>query len=94
MYAKQGTFQDVVAKMFWVSLLAIFSNFICLLLYCAILILSYTQDHFCLAKGVSMEMANIVFDMVTQKVIKDVALSLLPYTTRRYYTIYYNICCI
>jgi hypothetical protein len=26
-YAEQGTFQDGVAKLFWVSLLAIFSDF-------------------------------------------------------------------
>jgi hypothetical protein len=60
-YADQGTFQNVVVKMFWVSL-AIFSKFTCFLLCYAILILSCTQDHFCLAEGVSMEVSNIVFD--------------------------------
>jgi hypothetical protein len=45
--------------MFWVGLLAIFSNFTCFLLCCAILIISYTHDHFHLAEGVSMEMASL-----------------------------------
>jgi hypothetical protein len=54
-----------------VSLLAIFANFICFLLCCAILVLSWTQEHFCLAGGVSLEVANIVFDKVVQKLIKD-----------------------
>jgi hypothetical protein len=54
-----------------VSLLATFSNFNCFSLCCAILILSYTQEYFCLAKGVSKEMANIVFNKVVHKVIKD-----------------------
>jgi hypothetical protein len=57
--------------MFWVSLLAIFSNFTCFLLCCAILILSCTHGHFCLAEGVSLETANIVFNKVARKVIKD-----------------------
>jgi hypothetical protein len=48
-----------------------FSNFTSFLLCYTILILSYTQNHFCLAKGVSIEMANIVYDKVAQKVIKD-----------------------
>jgi hypothetical protein len=61
-YAEQGTFQDGVAKLFWVSLLAIFSDFTYFLLYCATLILSCTQEHFCLAEGVSSEVANIAFD--------------------------------
>jgi hypothetical protein len=61
-YIDQGTFQDGVAKMFWVSLLAIFSNFTCFLLCCAILILSCTHEHFHLAEGVSLEMTNIAFD--------------------------------
>jgi hypothetical protein len=45
-----------------VSLLAIFSIFTCFMLCCVILILSCTQDHFRLAKGLSMEMSSIVFD--------------------------------
>jgi hypothetical protein len=97
-YADQGTFQDGVAKLFWVSLLAIFSDFTYFLLCCATLILSCTHEHFHLAEGVSLEVANIVFDKAVQKVIKDTvkhhALSLLPYTTLRYCTIRYNICCI
>jgi hypothetical protein len=48
--------------MFWVSLLATFLNFTCFFLYCAILILSCTHEHFCLVEGISIEMANIVFD--------------------------------
>jgi hypothetical protein len=63
-YDDQGTFQDAMAKMFWVSLLAIFSDFTCFLLFCATLILSYTHEHFSLAEGVSLEAANIVFDKV------------------------------
>jgi uncharacterized membrane protein len=51
-----------MAKMFWVSLLAIFSNVTYFLLCCVILILSSTQEHFCLAEGVSLETGNIVFD--------------------------------
>jgi hypothetical protein len=47
-----------------VSLQAIFSNFPYFFLCCAILILSYTQEHFYLAEGISMETANIVFDKV------------------------------
>jgi hypothetical protein len=61
-YANQGSFQDVMAKMFWVSLLAIFSNFTCFLLCCIILILFCMQEHFRLAEVVSLEVANIVFD--------------------------------
>jgi hypothetical protein len=61
-YADQGTFQDGVAKMFCVSLLAIFSNFTCFLLCCTVLILSCTQEHFHLAEGVSLKTDNIVFD--------------------------------
>jgi hypothetical protein len=41
-YIDQGTFQDGVAKLFWVSLLAIFVDFTCFLLCRATLILSYT----------------------------------------------------
>jgi hypothetical protein len=55
--------------MLWVSLLATFSNFTCFLLCCAILIISCKQEHFCLAEDISIEMANIVFDKATQKVI-------------------------
>jgi hypothetical protein len=57
--------------MFSVSLLATFSNFNYFLLCCPILILPCTQEHFCLVKGVSIEMANIVFDKAARKVIKD-----------------------
>jgi hypothetical protein len=70
-YADQGTFQDTVVKMFSVSLLAIFLYFTCFLLCCVILILSCTLEYFCWAEGVSIEMANIVFDKVARKVIKD-----------------------
>jgi hypothetical protein len=86
-YADQGTFHDAVTKMFWVSLLATFLNFTCFLLCCTILILSCMQDHFRLAESISMDMANIVFDKVMQKVIKDAikhaCLISTPYTTRR-----------
>jgi hypothetical protein len=69
-YADQGTFQGAVVKMFWVSLLATFSNFACFLLCCAILILSCTQELFRLAEGVSIGISNIVLDKAAQKVIK------------------------
>jgi hypothetical protein len=87
------------AKMLWVSLLAIFSYFTCFLLCCAILILSCTQEHFCLVEGVTLEAANIVFDTVAQKVIKDTVkhaclVSTDLYYTEVYCTIRYNICCI
>jgi hypothetical protein len=71
-YANHTTFYDVVAMMFWVSLLAIFLDFTCFLLCCAILILSCTYEHFCLAEGVSLDAANITFDKEARKVIKDV----------------------
>jgi hypothetical protein len=54
LYIDQGTFQDVVAKMFGVSLLATFSNFTSFFLCCAILILSCMQEHFHLVKDVSI----------------------------------------
>jgi hypothetical protein len=54
-----------------VSLLATFSNFNCFLLCCVILTISCTQEHFHLAEGVNLEMANIVFNKATWKVIKD-----------------------
>jgi hypothetical protein len=45
------------------------------------------QDHFRLAESISMDMPNIVFDKVAQKVIKDAikhaCLISTPYTTRR-----------
>jgi hypothetical protein len=57
--------------MFWVSLLAIFSKFTYFLLCCLLLILSYTQEHFYFVEGVSLEMANIVFDKAVENVTKD-----------------------
>jgi hypothetical protein len=97
LYADQGTFQEAVAKIFWVSLLAIFSNFTCFLFCCRILIISYTQEHFRLAEGISIEMANIVFDKRTWKVIKDAVkharLLSTPYTTRRSWSICCNVYC-
>jgi hypothetical protein len=57
--------------MFWVSLLAIFSDFTCFLLCCTILILSCMQEHFCLAEGISLNAANIVLNKVARKVTKD-----------------------
>jgi hypothetical protein len=57
--------------MFWVSLQATFSNFTCILLCCAILLLSCTQEHFRLAEGISLESANNFFDKAVKKVIKD-----------------------
>jgi hypothetical protein len=49
----QGSFEDAVTKMFWVSQLAIFSNFSYFLVRCAILFLSCTQEHFRSTEGVS-----------------------------------------
>jgi hypothetical protein len=84
--------------MFWVGLLSIFSNFTCSLLCCAIVILSCMQEHFCLAEGISLESANIVFDKVARKVIKDAVkhahLVSTALYTRKYCTIRCNICCI
>jgi hypothetical protein len=57
--------------MFWVSLLPTFYNFNCFLLCCTILILTCTQEYFCLVEGISEEMANIVFNKDMRKVIKD-----------------------
>jgi hypothetical protein len=57
--------------MIYVSLLAIFLNFTCFLLYCAILILFCTQEHFHLVEDISLKTANIIFDKATRKVIKD-----------------------
>jgi hypothetical protein len=85
-YADQGTFQDAVVRMFWVSLLAIFSYFTCFLLCYAILILSCTQEHFCLVEGVSLDAGNIAFDKMTQKVIKDAIKHARLISTALYYT--------
>jgi hypothetical protein len=85
-YINQGTFQDGVVKMFWVSLLAIFSNFTCFLLCCTILILCCTQEHFCLVEGISMEMANIVFNKAARKVIKDAVKHACLVSTALYYS--------
>jgi hypothetical protein len=46
-------------------------NFNCFLFCCVILILSFTQEHFCLAEGVSKDMTDIVFNKATCKVIKS-----------------------
>jgi hypothetical protein len=72
--------------MFCVSLLAIFLNFTCFLLCCAILILSCMQEHFCLTEDVSIEMANIVFDKAVQKVIKDTAKHVRLVSNTLYYS--------
>jgi hypothetical protein len=85
-YVDQGTFQDGVAKLFYVSLLAIFLDFTYFLLCCATLILSCKLKHFHLAEGVSSEAANIVFDKVAQKVIKDVIKHARLVSTALYYT--------
>jgi hypothetical protein len=84
--SNQGTLKDRMAKMFWVSLLAIFSNFTCFLLCCTIFIISCTQDHFCLAEGVSLEMANIVSDKAAQKVIKGAIKYTRHVSTASYYS--------
>jgi hypothetical protein len=85
-YANQGSFQDGVAKMFWVSLLSIFSNFSYFLVCCTILILSYTQEHFHLAEGVSLESANIVFNKVAWKVLQDAIKLAHLVSTATYYS--------
>jgi hypothetical protein len=85
-YIDKGTFQDVVTKMFWVSLLATFSNFTCFLLCCANLIHSCMQEHFYLAEGVSIEMANIVFNKAAWKVIKDTVKHTCLVSTTLYYS--------
>jgi hypothetical protein len=72
--------------MFWVSLVATFSNFTWFLLCCAILIFSYMQEHFRLVKDVSIEMANIVFDKATWKVIKDAVKHVHLVSTSLYYS--------
>jgi hypothetical protein len=72
--------------MLWVSLLAIFSNFTYFLLCCTILILSCTQEHFCLAEDISIEMANIVFNKAAQKVIKDAVKHDCLVSTALYYS--------
>jgi hypothetical protein len=85
-YADQGTFQDTVVNVFWVSLLPTFSNCTCFLLCCAILILSYMHDHFRLTEGVSIEMANIAFDKVAREVIKDAVKHARLVSTTLYYS--------
>jgi hypothetical protein len=72
--------------MFWMSLLAIFSNFTCFLLCCAILILSCMQEHFHLAEGVSIKAANIFFNKAVRKVIKEVVKHARLVSTALYYT--------
>jgi hypothetical protein len=64
----------------------IFLNFACFLLCCTILILSCTQEHFCLAEGVSIELASIVFDKVPWKVIKDAVKLARLVSTALYYS--------
>jgi hypothetical protein len=44
------------------------------------------QEHFHLAEGVSFDAANIVFDKVAQKVIKDVVKHACLVSTALYYT--------
>jgi hypothetical protein len=61
-------------------------KFICFLYCSAILILSYTQDHFCLVEGVSKEMANIVFSKAAQKVIKNAVKHACLISTSLYYS--------
>jgi hypothetical protein len=56
-------------------------KFICFLYCSAILILSYTQDHFCL-----VEMANIVFNKAAQKVIKNAVKHACLISTSLYYS--------
>jgi hypothetical protein len=85
-YADQSTFQDGVVKLLWVSLLAIFSYFTCFLLCCPTLILSCMHEHFRLVKGVNLEAANIVFDKVARKVIKDAVKHVRLVSTALYYT--------
>jgi hypothetical protein len=84
-YVDQGTFQDAVAKMFWVSLPATFSNFNCFLFCCTILILSYMQEQFRLAEGISGEMSNIVFNKSMHKVIKNTIKHVCLVSTTLYY---------
>jgi hypothetical protein len=72
--------------MFWVSLLATFSNFTCFFLCFTILILSCTQEHFHLAEDISIEMANIVFDKAMRKVIKDVVKHAYHVSAALYYS--------
>jgi hypothetical protein len=72
--------------MFWVTLLAIFSIFSCILLCWAILILSYMQEHFRLAEGISLESANIIFDKAVWKVIKDAVKHACLVSTALYYS--------
>jgi hypothetical protein len=69
-----------------VGLLATFLYFTYFLLCCATLILSCTQEHFCLAKCVSSEAANIAFDIAVQKVIKDIIKLDCLVSTALYYT--------
>jgi hypothetical protein len=75
------------------SLLAIFLNFTCFLLCYTILILNCTQDHFRLAEGISLEMANFVFDKVAGKVIKDTVKHARPVSSVLYYSqvLYYSL---
>jgi hypothetical protein len=72
--------------MFCVSLLDTFLKFICFLLCCTILILSYTQERFRLAEGISEEMAHIVFNKVSRKVIKDTIKNTRLVSTALYYS--------
>jgi hypothetical protein len=62
-------------------------NFNCFLHCCTILIISCMQEHFRLVEGISEEMANILFNKTTCKVVKDVGKHvgwyLLHCTTRK-----------
>jgi hypothetical protein len=48
--------------------------------------LSFTEEHFCLTEGVSLEMANIVFDKAARKVIKDTVKHACLVSTALYYS--------
>jgi hypothetical protein len=61
-------------------------KFICFLLCCTILILSYTNEHFHLVEGVSLEAANNVFDKLARKVIKDTIKHTRLVSTALYYS--------
>jgi hypothetical protein len=60
------------------GLLAIFSNFTCILLYCAISGWG--------GEGVSLETANIVFNKAVRKVIKDTVKHARLVSTTLYYS--------
>jgi hypothetical protein len=70
-YTDQGTCQDGMVYMFWVTLVDNFQILIAFLLLHANLILFCIPEYNRLADGISEDEANLIFNNASWKVIKD-----------------------